>query len=216
VPYIKERAHYTFRWWYEYSGGQMTDWGAHHIDIAQWGIGADGPVEIAGQADYPNVENGYNVATNFRATYRYADGLEMEVLDAGRNGVMFEGEAGRIFVNRGAVQGKPIEDLAAQPFPREAFQLYAHDNLSRPERMGKLDAIINHMGNFFDCVRTRETPLSDVASQHRSVSVCHLGNIAMRLGRVLKWDPTVEEFPGDAEANSHLAREQRAGYEISG
>ena len=79
VPYIKERSHYTFRWWYEYSGGQMTDWGAHHLDIAQWGIGAL-PVAAEGQAKFPSVENGYNVAIDYRAEYRYSNG----VVDDGR------------------------------------------------------------------------------------------------------------------------------------
>ncbi len=216
VPYVQERCHYTFRWWYEYSGGQMTDWGAHHIDIANWGMGTDrtGPVEIEGKARLPDVPNGYNVALDYEAHYRFADGVMLSVLDHGRNGVMFTGSEGRIFVNRGTVSGKPVEDLAQDPLPREQFKLYAHDNLDRPERMGKLDAIINHMGNFFDCVRSRRDPVSDVISQHRSVSVCHLGNIAMRLGRKLRWDPDKEEFPGEDEANQHLGREQRAPYAI--
>jgi predicted dehydrogenase len=216
VPYIKERCHYTFRWWYEYSGGQMTDWGAHHLDIAQWGMGTQhtGPVEIEGRANFPDVTNGYNVALDFAARYRYSNGLTLEVLDDGRNGVMFEGTAGRIFVNRGTVSGKPVEDLAQKPLPREQFKLYTHDNLDRPERTGKLDAIVNHMGNFYDCLQSREQPVSDVASQHRSVSVCHLGNIAMRLGRKLRWDPDAEKFPDDAEANTWLAREQRKGFEL--
>ena len=92
--------------------------------------------------------------------------------------------------------------------------LYAHDNLERQERSGKLDAIINHMGNFFDCIDSRQTPISDLESQHRSVSTCHLGNIAMRLNRSLNWDAQLEEFVGDAEANSLLRREQRAGFEV--
>jgi hypothetical protein len=92
--------------------------------------------------------------------------------------------------------------------------LYGSDNLSRPERSGKLDAIVNHMGNFFDCVEGRRTPLSDVASQHRSISTCHLANIAIRLGRTLKWDPVLERFPEDAEANGYLSRPQRAGFEV--
>ncbi|QDT51952.1 Inositol 2-dehydrogenase [Symmachiella dynata] len=216
VPYIKERSHYTFRWWYEYSGGQMTDWGAHHLDIAQWGMGQQhsGPVQIEGTADFPHTENGYNVATNYHAAYRYDDGVELVVADNGRNGVMFEGDEGRIFVNRGTVSGKPVEDLKTKPLNRGDFALYGHDNLDRPERAGKLDAIINHMGNFFDCVVTRETPISDVASQHRSVSVCHLGNIAMRLGRKLQWDPQVELFVDDEEANRWLSRDRRAGFEL--
>lgn len=216
VPYIEERCHYTFRWWYEYSGGQMTDWGAHHIDIAQWGIGADasGPVEIDGKAEFPDVPNGYNVATKFSARLRYANGVELVVDDEGRNGITFEGEDGRVFVNRGTIAGKPLEGLREAPLAREHFKLYANDNLARPPRMGKLDAIVNHMGNFFDCVRERKAPLSDVVSQHRSASVCHLANISMRLGRKLTWDPVKEEFAGDDEANRCLARTQRTPYEV--
>jgi predicted dehydrogenase len=213
VPYIKERCHYTFRWWYEYSGGQMTDWGAHHLDIAQWGIGAL-PVEIEGHARFPNAPNGYNVAVDFHAQYKYANGVVMTVADHGRNGVMFTGTKGRIFVNRGTVSGKPVEDLEDTPLPRESFKLYAHDNLNRPKRMGKLDSIVNHMGNFFDCIKTRQTPISDVVSQHQSVTTCHIGNISMRLKRPLRWDPQTETFAGDDEANQWLRREQRAGYEI--
>jgi predicted dehydrogenase len=214
VPYIEERCHYTFRWWYEYSGGQMTDWGAHHLDIAQWGIGSL-PVEIEGKAKFPNVPDGYNVALDYSARYQYANGVEMTVADTGRNGIMFTGTEGRIFVNRGTLEGKPVEDLEQNPLPREQFAVYDYDNLSRPERAGKLDAIINHMGNFFDCIRSRRTPISDVVSQHRSVSTCHLGNISMSLGRKLTWDPEKEVFVGDEEANARLSRPQRARYEIT-
>lgn len=213
VPYMEERCHYTFRWWYAYSGGQMTDWGAHHLDIAQWGINSL-PVEIEATANYPTVKNGYDVAIDFTARYRYANGVEMNVRDYGRNGVMFTGTEGRVFVNRGIVSGKPVEDLAARPLSRENFAVYDNDNLDRPERAGKLDAIVNHMGNFFDCIRARKPTISDIESQHRSVSTCHLGNIAMKLGRPLKWDPKNEVFLGDAEANTHKSRPQRSGYEV--
>lgn len=214
VPYLEERSHYTFRWWYEYSGGQMTDWGAHHLDIAQWGINSL-PVEIEGTAKYPTTKDGFNVALDFNAKYRYANGVTMTVADTGRNGIMFTGDRGRIFVNRGVVSGAPVEALAENPLPRSAQRVYDFDNLERPERAGKLDAIINHMGNFFDCVEARRTPVSDVESQHRSVSTCHLGNIAMRVGRKVTWDPKAEEFPGDAEANKLLKRDQRDGFEIA-
>ncbi len=212
VPYLEERAHYTFRWWYEYSGGQMTDWGAHHLDIAQWGINSL-PVEIDGKAKYPTVKDGFNVALDFGVTYRYANGVTMTVSDTGRNGIMFTGDRGRIFVNRGTIAGAPVEALAENPLARTAQRVYDFDNLDRPERAGKLEAIINHMGNFFDCVEARRTPISDIESQHRSVSTCHLGNISMRVGRKLTWDPTAEGFSGDAEANRLLKREQRSGFE---
>jgi len=214
VPYIEERSHYTFRWWYEYSGGQMTDWGAHHIDIANWAIDSH-PVSIDGKARMPDVTDGYNVAVDYNVSYKYANGVELTVSDTGRNGVMLTGDRGRIFVNRGTISGKPVEDLKTNPLSREQFSVYDFDNLSRPERAGKLDAIVNHMGNFFDCLETRKTPISNVESQHRSVSVCHLGNISMRLGRPLKWDPELESFIGDSEANTWLRREQREGFETA-
>ncbi len=214
VPYIPERCHYTFRWWYEYSGGQMTDWGAHHIDIAQWGIDSL-PVEIDGNCKLPSVKDGYNVAVDYGVRYKYANGVELTVSDTGRNGVMFTGSEGRIFVNRGTVDGKPVEDLKQNPLPRDAFVAYDFDNLDRPQRAGKLDAIINHMGNFFDCIESRKRPISDVISQHRSVSTCHLGNISMRLGRSLQWNPAEESFVGDKQADGWLSREQRAGFEIA-
>lgn len=214
VPYIPERAHYTFRWWYEYSGGQMTDWGAHHLDIAQWAIGED-PVLIEGTAKLPQVgSDSFNVAETYGVKYTYPSGVTMTVADTGRNGIMFTGTRGRIFVNRGTLEGKPVEDLAQQPLMRESWNVYDFDNLERPERAGKLDAIINHMGNFFDCLQARKTPISDIESQHRSVSVCHLGNISMRLGRPLKWDPQKEHFPEDQQANTHLSRQQRPGFEV--
>ncbi|MEM7478138.1 MAG: Gfo/Idh/MocA family oxidoreductase [Planctomycetota bacterium] len=215
VPYLAERAHYTFRWWYEYSGGQMTDWGAHHLDIAQWAIDSL-PVRVEGQATYPTTSDGFNVAKDYSAKYSYANGVVMTVADTGRNGIMFTGELGRIFVNRGTISGRPVEELAQKPLPREEWQVYNFDNFDRPERAGKLDAIVNHMGNFFDCIQARQPKtVSDIESQHRSVSTCHLGNIAMRLGRPLQWDPDAETFPGDEEANALLSREQRSGFETS-
>ena len=213
VPFTRERSHYTFRWWYAYSGGQMTDWGAHHLDIAQWGIG-ESPIEIETRAKFPNVENGYDVAIDYYAKYRYPSGVVMTVSDTGRNGIMFTGTEGRIFVNRETLAGKPVEDLSHNRLPREDFQAYAHDNLDRPPRAGKLDAIVNHMGNFFDCITSRKQPISDVESQHRSATTCHLGNISMWLDRPLKWDPDTESFPHDPEANLRLKRPQRAGFEV--
>lgn len=213
TPYTEERCHYTFRWWYEYAGGKVTDWGAHHMDIAQWAIN-ENPIKVTSRGEMPTVENGYNVPIHFNLTFDYPSGVQMTVADNGRNGVLFTGTKGRFLVNRGTIEGAPVEDLQNSPFAREEFRLYEHDNLDRPERVGKLDAIVNHMGNFFDCVASRNSPISDIESQHRSASTCHLGNLSLRLGRELKWDPETETFPGDAEANAMLAREQRQGFEV--
>ena len=213
VPYVPERCHFTFRWWQAYSGGDLTDWGAHHVDIARWAINAE-PVEIDGKATYPTTPGGYDVPIEYSVRYRFAHGVELTVADYGRNGILFTGSEGRLFVNRGTLAGKPVEDLKDRPLPRESFTLYDFDNNSRPERSGKIDAIVNHMGNFFDCVAARRQPIADVESGHRSVSVCHLGNISCKLGRPLNWDPVTERFVSDEEADALLSRPQRKGFEV--
>ncbi|MFM7073115.1 MAG: Gfo/Idh/MocA family protein [Planctomycetota bacterium] len=217
VPYTPERCHYTFRSWYEYAGGEITDTGAHHLDIAQWAIGRQhsGPVRIEPVATMPRVANGYNVPVSYRVTLRYADGVEVELLEEGRSGILFEGERGRLFVSRGAITGAPVDDLARNPLPRDAYRLYGHDDQSRPELAGKIDAIKNHMANFHDCTVSRKTPISDVVSQHRTASACHLANIACRVGRPLDWDPEAERIVGDAEASMLLSRVARDGYGVT-
>jgi myo-inositol 2-dehydrogenase/D-chiro-inositol 1-dehydrogenase len=214
VPYVEERCHYTFRWWWEYSGGQMTDWGAHHIDIAQWGIDSL-PVEFQATAKTSNIEGGYNVPVDFQARVTYASGVVMNISDTGDNGILFTGDQGRLFVNRGKITGLPIEELQKRPLPRQDWKAYAFDNLEQPLRSGKLDAITSHMHNFFECITTRKPTISDVLSQHRSVSTCHLANIAIRLGRPLRWDADNEVFVDDQQANEMLSRQQRQGFEIS-
>ncbi len=213
VPYIEQRTHYTFRWWYEYSGGQLTDWGAHHLDIAQWAIDAS-PVAVEARGSLPQVENGFNVPVDYSVTYRYPEDVTMTVSDSGDNGILFVGEGGRLFVNRGKITGLPVEALAEQPLPATEWKLYDFDNLDRPARSGKLDAIINHFGNFFDCVESRRQPISDVFSQHRSAATCHMANISLRLGRDLRWDAASETFVDDPEANRWLERPYRQGFEI--
>ena len=213
VSFVEERCHYTFRWWWEYSGGQMTDWGAHHIDIAQWAIDSL-PIEFDGSASGPGTEGGYNVPVDFQAKVKYANGVVMHIHDHGDNGILFTGDQGRLFVNRGKITGRPIDDLPNKPLPRDQWNAYKHDNLDQPLRNGKLDSIVSHMHNFFECIETKAPTISDATSQHRSVSTCHLANIAIRLGRPVRWDPVAEACIGDPQANSMLSREQRKGFEI--
>jgi predicted dehydrogenase len=205
TDYIKQRCHYEFRWWYEYSGGKMTDWGAHHVDISQWGIGADdtGPLEIEGTATIPNIPNGYNTATEFNVKCRFAGDVELTIRHDGENGVTFIGDKGEIFVSRGALKGQAVDELKNKPLPEELLS-----KLLKGQKPG------NHMDNFFACVKTREQPISDVYTHHRAMTTCHLANIAIRLGRKIKWDPAAEQIVGDSEAQSWQAREQRKGYEI--
>ena len=143
----------------------------------------------------------------------YPNSVVMTVSDHGRNGILFTGPSDRLFVNRGTLAGRPVEQLKQQSLLREDFKLYNYDNLDRPERMGKLDAIINHIGNFVDCIYSRKQLISNVQNQHRSVSTCHLGNISMHLGRSLQWNADKEEFISDAEANHWLKHNQRKGFE---
>lgn len=210
ADYCPERNHYQFRWWYEYSGGIVTDWGAHHMDIAHWGLDMEksGPLTIDGsQTKMPHVENGYNTPKNPNIVYTYPNDVVLEIT-SGNEGVTFEGDKGRIFVNRGRVTGKPVENQEAD----KSLQDLTSEWMSKLYHGGKPG---NHMGNFFEAIKTRQQPISDVGSQHRAVSACHLGNISCRLQRKLTWDAAKERFVGDDEANSMLSREQREPYQIT-
>lgn len=220
VDYIKQRCHNDFRWWYEYSGGKLTDWGAHHVDIGQWGIGMDqsGPqsLEVVAcdhpvpyEKGWPTKDDTFNAAVTFDVKVMFANGVEMRIRDDAKdlgfdNGVMFEGEKGRIFVNRGKLTGAAVDDLKDNPI--------SDDVLIKLRKGKRLD---NHMANFIECCRDRSTPVSDVWSHHRILTTCHLANIAMRLNRTLKWNPETEQIIGDDEANKWQSREQRKGYEVA-
>ena len=203
VPYYEKNCHGNFRWWYYFSGGQMTDWGAHHNDIAQWGNGTErsGPVRVEGKSLEPMIPGGYTAASRYEIQCAYANGVQLSILDDGthklENGIYFEGAEGWIFVNRGKIEASKPE-LLEEPLPGNALRLYKSDN---------------HMGNFFECVRGRQQPICDAEIGHRSISVAHLGVISLRLGRPLKWNPEAERFVGDAEANEWLTRPMRAPYD---
>ncbi|MDA1015077.1 MAG: Gfo/Idh/MocA family oxidoreductase [Planctomycetota bacterium] len=213
VP-LYSNCHYAFRNWHEYSGGKLTDWGAHHVDIACWALGAGdtgpskvAPVEYSLPVEYkdghPVVGDQYNAATKFRIRVDMPNDVEMIITSEGDNGILFEGTSGRFFVNRGKITGKPVEDLKGNPLPAGAIEeIYG----------GKVAE--NHTANFTDAIKSRKQPISDVWSHNRMLEICHLSNIAMRLGRELKWDPAKREIIGDAQANSFLARENRKGFEI--
>jgi predicted dehydrogenase len=214
VDYVNERCHYEFRWWYEYSGGKMTDWGAHHNDIAQWALGMDesGPtgVEVV-RATPPDMRaNCYNCHPQFEVRYTYANGRNgqpgtaLHCMSGGENGVRFEGEDGKwIFVSRGRIaagRGNTQDRrLLDEPLPQNAT---------------RLPVSANHMGNFVQAVRSRRQPICHVGVGHRSVTVCHIGNIAVRTGRRLTWDPREERFTGEnaEQGNAMLAREMRAPW----
>jgi predicted dehydrogenase len=215
VDYTTKRCHLFFRYWWDYSGGTMTDWGAHHNDIALWGLGKDrsGPVSIEGRPLVEQIPGGFTAASQYEVKYVYDNGVEHVCRSTTSNGfdgsvahepaegerhhgVRFEGPEGWIYVTRGKIEASDPALLEA-PLPSDAERLYVSDD---------------HMGNFFECVKSRKAPICEAEIGHRSASVCHLGTIAIRLGRKLQWDPAKEEFVGDAEANGFVSREQRKPY----
>lgn len=206
VAYNGHNSHWNFRWWYQFSGGQMTDWGAHHNDIAQWGNGTErtGPVEVNGRSLVNMIPGGYTAASEYYIKFRYANGVTMIILndEVVPNGVKFIGDKGAwIFVTRGRIEASKPE-LLADPLPDDAIRLYKSDD---------------HMGNFFECVRSRKQPICDVEIGHRSISTAHLGVIAVRLGLPLNWNPEREEFVGESAdaGNRFLVREMRKPYDYS-
>ena len=215
VSYMKERAGNMFRWWWDYAGGPVTDWGAHHNDIARWAIGQDGPIAVEAKATVGPIAGGYTTCKEFEATLTYANDIRQIVktttadspfggiLDpkGQRNGIRFTGTDGWIWVNRGDMSANK-DEIFMTPLPAGAI---------------KLEESNNHMANFFACVRSRKDPVAHVEQGHRSAVVGHLIIIAMQLGRKLQWDPVKEVFTGDGakEANPHLAREMRKPYDYS-
>ena len=226
------RSHYVFRWWYEYSGGKFTDWGAHHIDIALWALGRqnqdDGPVEIDGndtehpvpfKDGYPTVDNQFNTATRFNVYHKFADGLVMNVCDTAKDdcGVLFEGTKGRIHVSRGRVAGKLIKDGIADEFKEEDYLALNNGVPYSPEtdkRTNQDRAFYEHKYNFIHCIQHGGKPISDVDSHVLTANMCHLSGIAARFGRVIKWDPAQETIVGDDQAAAFMHRDQRKGFEL--
>jgi predicted dehydrogenase len=208
--YMKERCHLFFRYWLDYSGGTMTDWGAHHNDIARWALNVDGPATVEAKVLTKPAPGGYTAPGEYEVEYTYASGVRHVCKSTTVNnifgakardpkpgerphGVLFEGQDGWLYVTRGKIEASKPEILK-DPVTEKAAQVAVSND---------------HMGNFFECVKTRKTPICEAEVGHRSASLCHLGVIALRLGRKLKWDPAKEEFIADKEANGYLAREQR-------
>jgi myo-inositol 2-dehydrogenase / D-chiro-inositol 1-dehydrogenase len=223
VPYCPERCDYNFRWWLEYSGGQVTDWGVHHSDIALWALGGEqeGIATVEGTGDFPvlaasgsstadcldgraKLPCSYNVARDFDCQMTLGNGNAIRLL-SGKNELILSGDKGRIRVNRRGLSGKPVEQLNA------AEQEWLDEEILRLCK-GKKPG--NHMANFFECVRDRSLPISDVFTHVSSVNACHMANISMILGRKLTWDSQKGAFVKDDEANRYVKRKQREGFEI--
>jgi predicted dehydrogenase len=227
----KTNCFYEFRWWYEYSGGKMTDWGAHHIDIAQWMLGMDGSgpigIEVLEAAKPYDKGDGYNCHPTFKLLYTYANGAKMEVshgagstandlVDAKGEGR--KDKAGKSVGIDGGENGLLVIGEKGKIFVGRGL-LLASDKAILAEPL-KEDPMLyspkptNHMGNFLECVKTRHTPICGVEVGAGSVIVCHIGTIALRTGKKLAWDPKTYKFD-DSEANAMLSRPRRGDWKIS-
>ncbi len=213
VEYIKERTHFSFRYWWDYSGGTMTDWGAHHNDIVLWALEMDGsgPVSIEGKQLVDMIPGGFTAASEYEVTYTYANGVVhscksttasewhggVKDPNGQQHGIKFHGSEGWIWVTRGEIKASDRQ-LLTEKLPEDAKRVYLSNN---------------HMENFIDCVKSRKAPICPAETGHRSASLCHLGVISIRLGRKLNWDPAKEQFVNDAEASRWLSRPMRKPYD---
>ncbi len=203
MKYSGRAPHWDWRWIMDYSGGQLTDWAGHHIDIAHWGLGLErtGPVEIEGQAEYPS-DGIYDVPTQYKFTCKYANGVEMVVANDRQvskgMGTVWYGQKGWVHVDRGRQATNPPE-LWNETIGPDETQLYE----SR-----------DHQQNFLDCVKTRQETITPIEVAYRSISVGHLGEIAMLLGRKVQWDPDKQVFVNDDAANRMMSRPMRSPWHL--
>jgi len=203
MPYTQGVVGSCGRWGHisNFSLGWVTTWGIHHADIAQWGNNADttGPVEVEGTGVFPK-DGLYDCAVAWDMKLVYANGVKLNFVDnkGHRQGVLFKGSDGWVFVKRGSIDAHPKSLLNEKIGPEEI----------------QLPTSNDHSENFIKCVRTRMTPVSSIEAAVRSDTVCHLSDIAMRLGRKLRWDPETERFVDDEQANRMLSRSMRSPWHL--
>jgi predicted dehydrogenase len=201
--YGRNAPHWDWRWIMDYSGGQLTDWAGHHIDIAHWGLGFDntGPVEIEGKGVYPK-DGIFNVPIEYKFTCKYANGLEMVVANDGQvpkgMGTVWYGEKGWVHVDRGRQATEPASLWDETIGPNEDRLYESRD----------------HQQNFLDCVKSRKPTITPISVACRSITVGLLGEIAMLLKRKVRWDPVKEQFVNDEEATRLLSRPMRAPWHV--
>ncbi len=201
APYTKGRCHWNFRWIFDYSGGMLTDWGAHLLDGAQWGNNTEhtGPVEVEGEGVFWR-DGLYNTAKDYHIEYTYADGVRL-IVDSGTPSLRFEGSEGWIG-NRGwraPLQAQPASILDSVIGPNEVHLYTCPQGEQR---------------NFLDCVKSRQECYFPPETGQRCFTIAHIGNIAMLLGKKLKWDPEAERFTNSDEANRMLGRAMRSPWHL--
>lgn len=200
--YNVNHVHYLFRFFWDYSGGQQTNFGAHHLDITQWALGMDdsGPTSVEGTAKF-HPKGWYETPDHTDITYTYANGVVVKCGQAHKGGCTFEGEKGTLFVDRAKIE------VTVNGEKLDAAKLGSGGDI-------KLAVSGNHHKNWLDSIKSRELPICDVEIGHRSATVCHLGNIAIRTGKKLTWDPKAETIVGDTEAAKKLSKEYRKPWSL--
>ncbi|MCU0456085.1 MAG: Gfo/Idh/MocA family oxidoreductase [Bacteroidales bacterium] len=203
VPY-RGVVHWNWRWILDYSGGQMTDWAGHHIDIANWGAGLEytGPVEVSGSGVYPP-EGIYNAPVEYDFLCKYENGIEMRVANSSRlekgMGTTWYGDLGWIHTDRGNILTASDPKILEEVIGENEIHLYKSEN---------------HWQNFVDSVRTGNQPIAPIEPAYRSISVGLLGEIAMMTGETIRWDPVKEEIIGNPRASRLLSRPYRKPWEL--
>jgi predicted dehydrogenase len=229
TEFVNERVGWNFRWWFEYSGGQVTDWGVHHTDIAFWALaGKDGQALSAeGNGKFMGVDReqvlkfltnkepitslpqAWNVAFEFDVDINLSTGNKIKLI-SGDNALTLEGDLGKIRVNRERLTGKPVEDLEKDEKGRKEVE----------EKMAELyggelpKEHLGHMQNFFDCIASGKAPVANVNDHVRAVNACHLANIALVTNRKVEFNPDTNSFDNDVEANAMVARKRRPEWDI--
>ena len=203
-PYNQNHVHYNFRFFWDFAGGQMANWGAHHLDIAAWGLGMDetGPVEISARCESDKRKR-YEVPSWFEVSYKFANGARIICGQSQRDGTTFEGQDGTIWVNRGRLQCS-VPGVLGSKLKDDEIHLYKSNN---------------HHQDWYNCILAGKDangqykrPICDVEIGHHSTTICNLGSIACRTGRTIKWDPAKEEIIDDKEASWYMGYQYRAPY----
>jgi len=199
-PYTPKRCHGTFRWILDYSGGKLTDIGAHFNDLAQWGNNSDlgGPIHYEGHAEFPR-EGLWNTPMHYRVEATYSDGVKLIYHDTSPRAAKFEGDEGWIMVDDdGNVDAEPKSILRTKRIVKQSYAYWQ-----------------GHHRDFLDCVKRRD-PKTIAAPEiaQRSTTTCHIGNLCLRLDRPLRWDLDKERFVDDEVANTMLARAMRAPWRL--
>ncbi len=207
MPYIEARVHMNWRWNYNTGGGQLLDWIGHHCDIAHWGLDLDngGPLEVEGSGEFPPEDAIWNTCTRYRLTLKYPGDITMTIAGGHqdiRMGTKWIGTDGWVYVNRGDFDASNLEWRKVRELPEDELKV-------------KLYVSDNHTRNFLDCVKSRKPTITPVETAHCSAIPGHLGLIAMRVGRKIRWDAAKEEIIGDAEASKWLTREYRAPWQLA-